>query len=180
MQIGTVSLWPLKYYHCQVSNVMLIALRMRLGIEIIHTHIQANNLTHSPPSWSYQNPCHRLAVILSCLDCCTLCWQDFLNSSFTSFERFKCVLISSFSRPPHALMLPHSWLNWCCFRYHQRIDHQISPIRCNVVSDTAMPCVSDLLHLFMPSLPLRSSADLITCQIPEWKKRLNSFTLFTM
>ena len=39
----------------------------------------------------------------------------------------------------------------------------------DAVSETAPPYLSDLLHLYIPSRPLRSSADTLTFRIPKRK-----------
>ena len=49
----------------------------------------------------------------------------------------------------------------------QRIEYKISSMCYDVVSETASPYLSDLLHLYIPSCSLRSLADTCTFQIPK-------------
>ena len=53
----------------------------------------------------------------------------------------------------------------------QRIEYKVSSMCYDVVSETAPPYLSDLLHLYIPSCSLRSSADTHTFQVPKWKKK---------
>ena len=48
----------------------------------------------------------------------------------------------------------------------QRIEYKISSMCYDVVSETASPYLSDLLHLYIPSCSLRSLADTCTFQVP--------------
>ena len=52
----------------------------------------------------------------------------------------------------------------------QRIESKVSSKSYDVVSETAPPYLSDLLHLYIPSRSLRSSDDIRTFRIPKRKK----------
>ena len=53
----------------------------------------------------------------------------------------------------------------------QRIESKVSSKSYDVVSETAPPYLSDLLHLYIPSRSLRSSDDIRTFRIPKRKKK---------
>ena len=50
-------------------------------------------------------------------------------------------------------------------------EYKVSSMCYDAVSKTAPPYVSDLLHLYIPSRSLRSSADTRTSRVPNRKKR---------
>ena len=118
-----------------------------------------------PKPLSHPWYCHVLTTVtLFCPEC--------PNSSRKNLSMFKIVLPDPFSRPLNALMHPHlTKLPWLLIA--QRIEYKVSSM-CydhDVVSETAPPYLSDLLHLYIPSLSLYSSADTRTFWIPKWKKK---------
>ena len=60
----------------------------------------------------------------------------------------------------------------------QRIEYKISSVCCYVVSETAPPYLSDLLHMYIPSCSLYSSADTCTFRIPKGKKQFQGQRTF--
>ena len=96
--------------------------------------------------------CHALITEIPCC-------QGFLNSWLTNFKKAQncsARLIFKTSKCTHVspLLAKLHWLPVA-----QRIDDKISSLCYDVVSDTALLYLSDLLCLYAPSGSLRSSAD---------------------
>ena len=53
----------------------------------------------------------------------------------------------------------------------QRIEYKVSSMWYDVVSETALPYLSDLSHLYIPSRSVRSSGAIRTFQIPKRKEK---------
>ena len=122
------------------------------------------------PLW-HPRFCHALITVISCC-------QGYLNSWLTNFKRFKIVLLDSFSKPPNAHVSPLlAKVYWLPIA--QRIDYKIFSLCYDVVSDTALLYLSDLLCLHVPSCSLRSSADTHIFQIPIRKKKFQGQHAFS-
>ena len=114
--------------------------------------------------------CHVLTTV-------TLFCQECPNSSSKNLRMFKIVLPYSFLRPLNVLMLHHlTKLHWLLIA--QRIEYEVSSVCYDVVSETAPPYLSDLLHLYIPSRSLSSSVDTCTFRIPKRKTQFQMATYF--
>ena len=83
------------------------------------------------------------------------------------FKTSKCTHVSPLLAKLHWLQIA------------QKIDYKISSLCYDVVSDTALLYLSDLLCLYVPSCPLRSSADTCIFWIPTWKKKFQGQHAFS-
>ena len=116
--------------------------------------------------------CHALITEIPCC-------QGFLNSWLTNFKKAQncsARLIFKTSKCTHVspLLAKLHWLPVA-----QRIDDKISSLCYDVVSDTALLYLSDLLCLYAPSGSLRSSADTRIFRISTRKKKFQGQPAFS-
>ena len=113
-------------------------------------------------------PCHNSDILIS-----WLLWHFVLRNASTAQQHtvkglrfFSAILIIKTSKRVHAspLLAKVHWLPLV-----QRTEYKAYSVCTDVLSKTAPPYLSDLLHLYIPSRSLRSSADTRTFRIPKRK-----------
>ena len=111
------------------------------------------------------------AFVLSRLDYCNALLAgcpNYLLSKLQKVHNNAARLISITTRSAHVTPMLHS-LHW--LPIEQRIDYKLSLLCFNIISHQAPIYLSELLHLYTPSLQVRSSTDTRVFRIPSFRTK---------
>ena len=148
--------------NCRWNNrsVKCVSLPTRCRVELAQLDISSRWGLPKPLSHPWY--CYVLTTV-------TLFCQEYPNSSPTKLQKLRGLKLfcqTHFKTSKRAYAPPVlAKLHW--LPMVQRTEYKLSSMCCDAVSKTALPYMSDLLHRYIPSRSLRSSADTRTFRIPK-------------